>query len=366
MTENSFLKLENQEFNKIDEFTNFLIDKRDINEFGDDLKIIGAISEYRQLSELKNSLRGFKVEKQFGNLLLLVTNFEEIEREFYVYFDETNGFCMFTTLENKTDVIPKTLMSFIQNTPNFSPLWINPEMLDDIKGDICSDYQDTLIPHFVAKRRNNTEIPAKFRGDRKRVIEYYGEDGKTTLKELKGLYGVLPTVLEFKLPNNNQFVIDHKGIFTLKKGDFDIIFETISDSLKKLLEVRDVVNSSSYDLVKADTEERSFSMESKKPWIIDLEEKIKYEEVPKIEQEIEDNEWGFAVVDKVAEKGSLYLSARLIDTRKNREIEIVSDGTEIKVFPPEDEEIGSSMRFFQFVKESIDKRAEAVRNVQAG
>lgn len=365
MTENSFLKLENEDFREIDEFTDFLINERDINSLGDDLKVIGAITEHRTLGSLKEDLTTFEIVNNFGNLLLLKTPFEGTDRYFYSYFDESNGFCMFVTLENKTDVIPKTLMSFVQNTPNFTPLWINPDTLDEIKSEICSKYENTLIPYFVAKRRKNTEIPAKFRGGRNRVIEYYGDDGRTTLKELKKLYGVLPTTLEFKLPNNNQFVIGHKGIFTIKKGDFEIIFEIINNSLQKLLEVRNVVNSSSYDIVKADTENRSFSMESKKPWIINLENRIDYEDVPEIEKELEEKEWGFAVVDKVAKKGSLYLSAKVVDTRKNREIEIVSDGKQIKVFPPEDEEIGSSMRFYQFVKEALDKNAEAVKHVRA-
>lgn len=365
MNKNGFLELkQNQEFQEIEEFTDFLIQNRDVNEFDDTLKIIGSITNFDTQEEFESSIRdSFQISRRYGSLLLLRRNREGKNVESYVFFDKKNKVSLFFTLERKTDVIPDTIIDYIQESANVSSLWINPTTLDEIRAEIVRDYEKTQITQFVAKRELYTDTKARFRPRRKRTIEYYGGDAKRTLEEMKQMYGVLPTVLEFRLSNNNRFRIDRKGIFTIKRGEFKLTFEIIDKVLQRLLDLRDVVNTSGYQIVRTDTQERSFEIESKDPWSIELEKRIDYDDVPKIKEEIEEGEWGFTFIDSVAQEGSLYLSARIVDTRKNREIEIVSDGKEIKVYPPEDEEIGSSLRFFEFVQETIDRNAEAVKSV---
>ncbi|MFB6213664.1 MAG: hypothetical protein ABEJ07_03840 [Candidatus Nanohaloarchaea archaeon] len=364
MDKSGFLDLKNEEFEEIGEFTEFLIDQRDVSEFDDTLKVIGSITDFDSQEEFESSIRKeFQISKRYGNLLLLRKEYSVKEVESYVFFDRENKVSLFFTLENKTDIIPDTIINYIEEGANISSLWINPSTLDEIREEIERDYNNTQITQFVAKRELYTDIDSRLRPGRKRTIEYYGNDAKQTLKEMKQMYGVLPTVLEFRLPNNNQFRIDRKGIFTIRRGEFDLIFEIINRVLQRLLDLRDVVNTSGYQIVRTDTKNRSFEVESKEPWSIQLKKKIEYDDVPKIKEEIEEGEWGFTFVDSVAKEGSLYLSARIVDTRKNREIEIVSDGEEIKVYPPEDEEIGSSLRFFEFVQETIDRNAEAVESV---
>jgi hypothetical protein len=235
-------------------------------------------------------------------------------------------------------------------------MWIYPKIMKKIKDDLESQFDDMIITYFSAKRALNTDIPAEFRPEIERNIQYSGEDGKRTLNEMEHYYGVLPKILDIKLPNGVAFKIDNKGIITLRSGTLKDIFDLIQDVINRSIDVRDAINKSAYEIRWFGKDNR-FSNAIQKPWAIKLATGMKSDDVPFFCETIENRNWNFTVLEKFLINDEVLFTARIVDNNTGSHFDISTSIDKIEVFPVDQRDLRASIHFFAFVSENIDNTA---------
>lgn len=352
------MHIEDRGFEDIQDFINFLELEHDDFRIPSNLQIVATISNFESFELFLNSLLnyGFLLEKEFGKLLLISKMLNEKKIFFYVFFDDRNNVPLFLTTARKTDDIPETLLDYIDHSRDISNLWITPKVMKELKDDLIDEYEDLMITYFSAKRSPNFEITAEYRPEVARSIQYRGDDGKLALDELEFYYGVLPKIIEIKLSEGVWFRIDNKGIITMKHGDFSKIFKIIESVVCRIIQLRDAIGESKYTIHRVGVN-KQFANAIQTPWSMILPSGLKYDEIPAFCNSIQSEEWGFTLLDYVRLNGSLFFSARLIDNNKSSVFDITTTGNKIDIYPVEKADIGSCMKFYEFVVENIDPLA---------
>lgn len=351
----TFLDIEDKDFKDIQEFIYFLETEGKIPS---NLQVVATISNFSTIDLFINSLikYGFSIEKEFGKLLLISKMLHDNKIFYYVFFDDRNNVPLFLTIARKTEDIPETLLNYVDRSKDISNLWITPKVMKELKDGLITEYEDLMITYFSAKRGTNTYIPAEYRPEVDRNIQYWGGDGKLTLDEMEFYYGVLPKIIEIKLPDGVWFRIDNKGIITLRQGDFSKIFEIIENVIDRLIRVRNAIGKSSYTIRKVGVN-KQFANAVQTPWSVILPSGIGYEDIPSFCKAIQSEEWNFTLLEHVLLNGSMFFSARIIDNNNSSVFDITTIGTKIDIYPVEKADIGSCMRFYEFVVENIDPQA---------
>lgn len=355
----TFLPLKNEYFNDIGDFIGYLEGLQNDYQIPSNLQIVATLSNFNSLTEFIDSLvkRDFVIENDFGKLLYISKKLRDEKIYYYTFFDDRNNVPLFLTVARKTDDIPETLLDYVKKSKDLSNLWIAPKAMNEIKDELVDKYPDLLITYFSAKRSPFTDIPAEFRPDVERGIQYRGDDGKSTLDEMQYYYGVLPKILEIKLPNGVAFRIDNKGIITLKHGDFSEIFGIIENLIKKLITIKNKIKGSSYSIRKVGIN-KQFKNYIQTPWSITLPSKMEYDDVSYFCKAIQSEDWEFTLIDDILMNGSMFFSARFIDNNNSSVFDITTTGSKIDVYPVDKADIGTSMKFYQFIIENIDPLAE--------
>jgi hypothetical protein len=354
----TFLPLKDEFFNDIHEFIEYLEGLQIEFSIPSNLQIVATLSNFPSIDEFNDSLvkRGFVIEKDFGKLLYISKLAHEKKIFYYAFFDDRNNVPLFLTIARKTDDIPDTLLDYVKKSKDISNLWIAPKAMKEIKDDLIERYPDLLITYFSAKRSPFTDIPAEYRPEVERGIQYRGDDGKATLNEMEFYYGVLPKILELKLPNGVAFRIDNKGIITLKQGDFANIFKIIENMIKKLIIIRDKIGVSGYNIHRVGVN-KQFKNIVQTPWSISMPSGMGYDDVNFFRKAIESEDWEFSILDHVLLNGSVFFSARMIDNNNSAIFDITTTGSKIDIYPVEKADIGTSLKFYEFIVENMDPHA---------
>ncbi|WP_439028088.1 hypothetical protein [Haloarchaeobius sp. DT45] len=283
---------------------------------------------------------------------------DESERiaEFYLYYDEETGVTLFYTDQRKTKEIKYTVAKLLDGEPGLHYLYIGPSLFRDIRREIIRNEEIAEITKFVADRLEDSDYPCRIRPDVERTIQYYGDDGIEALEEMEENYGVRPRNITFNVPNNAKFRITRKGVFSLGRGDLTTLFEYVELCIEKALEIKEAYGESEFQML-ATTD--SLSVPTSEPASIELSGHLEYSEVEKVKSRM--NEEGYLLVDSFQQEGSLYFSSKVMDTKKKNRFRIKASENEIRVFPQETEEnLGSFLRFHEFVQSNIDPDASVV------
>jgi hypothetical protein len=347
-----------RDFDDIQELIQYLECERGDDQINSNLHIVATLSMFQNIDQFVESLKNFhfSIDKRAGKLLLLSKESQGKRIYIYTFFDDRNNVPLFITDAKKTNEIPDILFTYINRTKEISNLWIAPKVMKEIKDNLVREYPDMIITYFSAKRSPNTDIHSEFRPHVERGIQYRGNDGKHTLEEMEFYYGVLPKILEVQLPNGIAFRIDNKGIITLRHGHFAGIFKIIEEVVSRLENVREAIGESGYSISKVGSR-RQFSNAIQIPWSIDVPVEMHYDDVSRFCKAMRSEEWNFTVLEQVLLPGSMFFSARLIDEHTGSLLDISTTGKKIDVYPVEKIDIGTSMRFFEFVVENIDHMA---------
>ncbi|MBP2133390.1 hypothetical protein J2128_001344 [Methanomicrobium sp. W14] len=350
--------LNNQNIKKIWDIARILELKRKTESDFNNVHIIPAISTFRSAEEFFKSLddAGFRVDGGFGKLLYISKELGGDRVVFYVFYDESTNISLFITTAKKSKEIPDVLFKYINHERNISNLWISPCTMKEIKDDLSGKYEKMMITYFSARRGTSTDIKAEIRPEISRSIIYRGLDGKKTLEELEYYYGVLPKILEIKLPNGVHFKIDNKGIITLNDGRFDEIFKILDYIIEKIITVKNAINESEYKIFNIG-KNKQFRHALQKPWSVIISRNIDIGSMPKICKSFNSEEWNFTLLESVLISGSLLFTARLIDNYSGTKFDISMIGNRIDIFPVDETDIGSSIRFYEFILENIDNSA---------
>jgi len=354
----SFISIpSNAKFNNINDFISHLDYERINFNLPNIINIIPTVSTFNTIDDFVDSLEqaNFDIENEFGKLFLISKISQNDKISYYAFFNETNHSPIFLTDAKKTEDIPNTLFNYINRNRGISNLWIPPQVMKQIKDDLSEEYEQMLITKFSAIRGINSEVPSKLRPSCDRNFQYHGNDGKETLTELEIWYGVLPKILEFRLPTGVAFKIDDKGIFTHRDGRFEDIFKIINDVVGLLLNLRDVIVKSDYQTYHFG-KQNQFVRSLQKPWSIHMTYGLANDEIPKFRDLVQETD--FTVLNDIALSGSVFYNARLVDDYSGSLFDITTTGKKIDVFPVKQRDISSSMRFYQFVVSQIDNTAQ--------
>ena len=352
------LESEKIKFSDIAEFASYLETEQSNGLESNKVHIIATISRFSDISEFSESLVqfGFSIENTFGKLLKISKATETDKIDFFVFFDDRNNVPLFITKAKKSHEIPETLFSYINLTRQISNLWISPKTMKEIKDDLSEQYENMLITYFSAKRTPNTDIDARYRPEISRGIIYRGIDGRKTLDEMEYYYGILPKILEINLPNGVDFRIDNKGIITLRSGEFGLIFTLLEHIISKVKPVQEAIGESGYKIIQVGKNQR-FNNAVQTPWSIFMASKIHKDDIPRMCKVLRSEEWNFTVLEDMLFNDSMLFTARLIDGYSGTKFDISTLGDKIEIFPVDEIDIGSCMRFYEFILENVDQMA---------
>lgn len=353
----TFLSIGDSIFEDIQEFISFLEYDKKGSSLPSNLQIVATISTFETIIEFIDNLVkfGFIIEKRYGKLLLISKSINNRKIYYYAFFDDRNNVPLFLTSARKTDDIPETLLDYIKRARDISNLWITPRIMRELKDRLIEEHDDLIITYFSAKRTPDSNIRAEYRPEISRGIQYRGIDGRQALDEMEFYYGVLPKILEIWLPNGVAFRIDNKGIITLLKGNFGNVFKIIESVIDKLIALRNAIGESNYTIYKVGINNQ-FTHMIQTPWSVILPTRMRLDDIPGFCRALSEEEWDFTVLEDMLLKESMF-SARLIDNNNSSVFDIETSGDSIDIYPVEQADIGSYIKFYEFLVENVDSQA---------
>jgi len=269
--------------------------------------------------------------------------------EYYLHYDETTGLILFYTDIRKTKEIDETVGELLSKQPSVHYLHVGPQLFRTIRETIRNE-PHAEITRFIADRSEASDHPARIRGNYKRTIQYHGDDGLETLAEMETNYGVKPRNITFNITNTAKFRVIRDGVFALSDGDASRFFEYVELCITEALEVKEAFDSSTFEMLST-TE--SLSVPTSEPVAIQLATPLEYSEIEGIKSKMAEED--YLLVDSFKQEGSVLFSTKVFDTRKDNTFRIRASNDVIRVFPQEsDENVGSFLRFHEFVEENID------------
>lgn len=321
-----------------------------------DLYILTGLSEYTRSTFLEVlSDADYQVVEELGAVKKIEKWYDDGSKcaQFYMTFDDETGIVLFYSDMRKTEEIKNTLEKFLRLNQGIHYLFVSPQILQTIREQIIEGEPAAQITEFVAKRTERTETEATYRPEFARTINYYGDDGLEALREMERHYGVLPRIMEFDVPGGLQFRVNREGVFKLVNGDLTELYDYIQLCIEKALEVKEAYEDAKFQMVPVS---ERLSIATAEPVAIELQNRLQYHEVGPFKTSLQNND--YVVLDSFAEEGSLYFSSKIIDETKNSVFRIKANEDEIRIFPQDEKDLGSFYRFYEFIQDSIDERAQ--------
>ncbi|QIO25409.1 hypothetical protein [Haloarcula sp. JP-L23] len=348
-------EITSEEFEDGHEFNRYLSSEyTDLS--NEDLYIISGVTELNQ-SKFEECLedRGWEFEEEYGAIKKIENQYSQNRRaEAYLHFDSDEQLFFFYTDQRKTEEINGALIPLLRKIKGLHYLYISPNVLKAVTEEIAEENDSAKVTEFIAKRTRGTDIPAEERPDKERTINYYGDDGLRTLREVEEKYGVLPHILEISIPGELTFRMDKEGVFKLKSGSLRLMFEYVDECINQCLDIKEAYDSTRIDDVEI-TEGDVVSQST--PAKIGLEAPLEYDDIGPLQESLRGNE--YALIDSHAERGSVYFSSKIYDQENNLFFNVRADSSGIRVFPRENRDIGTFFRFFETVQSAVDERAKA-------
>lgn len=320
---------------------------------GDDLYIISGVTELTQ-AEFEEQLeeRGWKTDREYGVIKKIGSQYSQDHRaEAYLHFDQDEQLFFFYTDQRKTEEINDAVVPLLRTIRGVHYLYISPRILKEVTEQIAEQNESAKVTEFIAKRTEGTEIPALERPDEERTINYYGDDGLRTLREVEQKYGVLPHILEIDIPGELNFRIDKEGVFKLKSGSLSLMFEYLDECITQCLDIKEAYDSTRVEDIEI-AEDNVVSQST--PARIELN--LEFDDLGPLKTSLQDND--YALIDTNAERGSVYFSSKIYDQENNLFFNIRADKNAIRVFPKEERDIGTFFRFFEIIQSTVDEHAE--------
>lgn len=356
MSKLDFFDIGHEKFSDIDDFTDEIKNNVELGELDGKLSVIGAVSKYDSKEGFVGSLEPtFEVVRDLDNLLLLRGDGDV---PFYVHL---NDFCpLFFTIGTKTEDLPGTIDYYLQNSGGVSRLWVGKKQMDDIRQQIIRQHGEVRIPYFTAHHSPTADDPDITRPGFERTIQYYGEDGRKSFKELKSKYGVFPTNVQFQNPNGFKFRITNEGVFTINSGPLDQPLELIKQSVDQLREVKKAVNTSSYREI-SDNFNPERQIPQSEPWGIQLETGLNEKDVRNLKANLHSRDWKFKLSRMQSSFGDqVGFRAEVTDQISYGRAAMRTRNDLLRVYPREHTSFSQFIRLFSFVSDHIDQFARPV------
>ena len=158
----------------------------------------------------------------------------------YYAHEIEKGLLMFFT-SSKREEYTKTLRNFVRHNAGINNMWLPPSSFDDVINYIKQKY-DATIYSFTAKRTWSSKHPSEIRPEFNRLIHYAGDDAGYSLKELRKQYGVLPTLIDFKI-DSDKIRFTNDGLILIKTVNrkmLRLVIEVVDQVLAEQRRLRNV------------------------------------------------------------------------------------------------------------------------------
>ncbi|MFV9676967.1 MAG: hypothetical protein ACNYVW_04870, partial [Methanosarcinales archaeon] len=300
---------------------------------------------------------GFMIVRNLGSVRHMKFDSDGGPLECYVTHDTDTGVVIFYTNYRKTreKEIPK-IRGFLGSDPNTYYLFFKPILMKEIAEELIDRYENLEITAFTARRLPNSRFESQIRPNYERTISYWGSDGREALQELEYQYGVLPSKFVVDIPETIKFKVDDEGIFTFAVGDLNILFEILEKAVNESRKTMEAYNGSSFKVLPVKTARLSFKIPSSTPVSIKLQEIIEFHDMKEFKTKLSRE---YTIVDFIAKEGSLFLSSDVV-SKSGFQFRIKADENHIRMFPAAEMNLSEFMRFYNFILQSIDPRAELV------
>lgn len=339
-------------------FREYLIENYNPAQVVHDLTIIVGITKYDKI-DFSNALQsfGFTIVRNLGAVCHVKFDFDGGILECYVTHDTDTGVVIFYTNYRKTkkEEIPK-IREFLSSDVNSYYLFFKPLLMKEIAEELIDRYENLEITAFTARRLPNSRFESQIRPKYERTISYWGGDGREALQELEYQYGVLPSKFVVDIPETIKFKVDDEGIFTFAGGDLNILFEILEKAVNESRKTMEAYNGSSFKVLTVKTARRSFEIPSSTPVSIKLREIIEFHDMKEFKTKLSKE---YTIVDFIAKEGSLFLSSDVI-SKSGFQFRIKADENHIRMFPDGDMIFSEFMKFYKFILQLIDPRAELI------
>ena len=330
------------------------------------LKVIFTVSNFKTTDEFLLDLKraGFKILSDYGCVFYLSKNSKIYgDIKYLALFTEKSN-PIFFTLATKTKEIPPTLLEYLNKSRDISNLWISLTKMDEIVKYLEDEYSNNIIgTYFTGMYNSFFKRKSLIRPNIDRFIEYRGDDAIQAYNELKKQYGILPRVFEFSLLGIGTYRLDYRGILVIKTGSsFNFIYDIMKEIIKEVEKSKQIINKARIFDKPMKLKDREFKINVKIPWSAKLTkpvETVKFEDFVKLLE----SEWKFLPVDidmrKNVENAELldFSYFRIIDLMKPSEFSVIYRNENLRVYPSKSVDLGSSLRFFQSIKTSLDPEA---------
>lgn len=336
------------------------------------LKILCILTNYESWKPPERSLEldyffrkhGFSI-KEFGEGRKLSTEYydrlkdETIPVEYYAYVRSPRLLLCFSTAPAKA--IEYTMKPIFKENGIYY-LWLPPSTFEEIRRVVLSDHPYAKITFFSGSRTPSTGFECEIRPDYSRSITYHGEDGMEALKEFTYYYGILPETVGFRVPGVADFQIKHTGMFTLISGDLNFLFKIIEKAIISTVRIRNIVETSRFDLFPLETAKKKLQVPYIVPWIIDFSRPFDYDDCENLIQVLAKND--FALYNYVLMSGSVILDSTVADELKKSVFTISMNSNRMVISPRYDTTFDSFLRFLQIITENFDPQAECKQTIE--
>lgn len=282
--------------------------------------------------------------------------------EYYIH-EIKKGLLMFFSLSRREEY-NSTLRPFVKHTSGITQMWFPYQSFESAINFIKSSYNANIYS-FTARRLWSSKYPAKFRDDISRVIRYSGEDADYSLKELREMYGVLPTLVDFQI-DSDKIRITNDGFFLIRNINrtiLRIVEEVVDRVIAEPIRLRDISKRVSY--VSQETKWNNFKISKLMSGEIIFNTKLSGSLINQLFHSFKDEEMGrtedgmelpnFSFIDTNLSEGSLRYSATVVDEDKGTIFGISGNDDKLVLVPKHRTTFESFINFYRLVNETIDE-----------
>ena len=283
----------------------------------------------------------------------------------YYLHELENGLLMFIT-SSKRDEYAQTLKRFVRKTHGITEMWLPPNTFEEVISYVKSKY-DANIYSFTARRTWSSKYPSKVREDFSRLIRYSGDDAGQSLKEMRDMYGVLPTMVDCNI-EGDKLRISNDGFFFLRSINKkilriveEIVFQVLSEQRRLRSVSKQVITKRESIQFGDHTVKVSRLMSGKIQFSTQLDAYI----IDKLFNNFQDSDYGhseeglepshFSFIDSNVREGSVTFSATVIDEDKGTIFGISGDANSMILIPKHNTTFESFLNFYRLVNQTIDE-----------
>ena len=305
--------------------------------------------------------KDYNLEKR-GEVYYFQMPINDSSVEYYIH-EIQKGLLMLFSLSRREEY-NSTLRAFVKHTPGITQMWSPLESFQSTIDFIKSRYSANIYS-FTARRLWSSKYPAKLRGDMSRSVRYSGEDADYSLIELREIYGVLPTIVDFQI-GPDKIRITNDGFFLIRninRAALRIVEEVVDQAIAEPIRLRNISKQVSY--ISQEIKWNEFKISKLMSGRIDFTAKLSGSLIRQLFHGFKDEEMGrteegpelpnFSFIDTNLSNDPLHYSATAVDEDKGTMFGISGNDNSLILVPKHRTTFESFINFYRLVNETIDE-----------